>query len=169
MTTNAQHQELDRIFGNLPLYEATHQLHIIPSYKDKKGAKRLDPWNCVLSKACQRLFGSTAAAFFGYFAYVDREWRGKRILERFVVPKKTRGAIDEFDKTKIFPVGGFILLPPSPSATLDARRQRSADRRALPKTETGTTSFSVRKNPVTPSVIIKRNGHGSVHTHISHT
>lgn len=168
---------LERVFGDLPLYEAESQLHLIPNSSDRKGAERLDPWKCVLSKCCKRLFGSTAVAFFGYYAYVDRVWRGTRVLERFTVPKSTRDAIDEYDRTKVFPVGGFILYPPAPTQKLEYRRQQSAERRERLRKKAELTASSGkrpaatryvdpgRRNPSKLTAVIRRNGHGLVRTH----
>ena len=62
--------ELKRFFGNLPVVDAKENLRIFVNDDDVHGAKRRDPKNCVLARACCRLYGSNAVAFFRMTAYL---------------------------------------------------------------------------------------------------
>lgn len=128
------------------------------------GAARQDPANCFFAKACQRLFDSTAVVFFRTVAYVDLpNNRGKRRLVRFALPAETRASIVRFDTTGEIAPGGYELLPPMPTQTLE-RKAASARNFARKAVISG-----VRKARRQPKIVAAtgsgeiRNGIGMVH------
>ncbi len=122
----ATHNKLiERLFNGLPVVDAKKDMVIKAIAADVKAAKRRDPFNCVFAKACKRLFGSHTVAFFRNYAYVENNNQ----IERFSLPRATRDSVMMFDKAGKAEPGGYLLRPPSPSDTLEARTQRGRERR----------------------------------------
>lgn len=128
--SKAQAEVLGRFFEGLPVKDAQKPLLIVADKRDARGAVPGDPHQCVIARACGRLFNSSALVILRWAAYVDLpNEKGERELLRFHVPPPTRRAIVEFDKTGVFPPGGFELRPFCKSLKLDASRQRDKRRR----------------------------------------
>jgi hypothetical protein len=125
-TTKEQDAVLHRVFGNLTRRDAKQNLRVIVTDADIKIAVRVDPCNCAIAKACHRMFNSTAAVIFHTIAYVDLiDDKSKRWLERFVVSRSAKRAIELFDKTGKADPAGFILRAPSPCNTTEALRKKN--------------------------------------------
>lgn len=122
--TAAHHKLIKRLFNGLPVLDAKKEITIRAIAADIKSAKRSDPFNCVFAKACQRIFGSHTVAFFRNFAYVEKN----NNIERFSLPKATRDSVMMFDKAGIAEPGGYLLKPPTPSATLEAKLEQGRHR-----------------------------------------
>lgn len=111
-----------RYFRGLPVIDATEPLRVVVIKQDIKGAKRLDPNNCVFAQACRRLFDSHAVLILRSTAYVELpDSRGRRVVNRFVISNETRDKIIAFDKTGEAPEGGFIFNAPSGSQGMEAK------------------------------------------------
>lgn len=122
---------LKRMFGDLPVRDARHELRVFALPCDIKDAKTGDPSQCVFAKACHRLFDAKKVFFFRSVAYLDLlQDDGNRVIERFIVPEKVKNLIIEFDKTGICPPGGFVLEPPTLSQRLDSGKRRRQSRDA---------------------------------------
>lgn len=128
-------RQLSRWFGDLPVIEAQKELRVQPNSDDIKNALKNDPANCAFSRACQRMWDSKVVLFFGHVAYVDLLGKeGKRRVERFMVSSAARQYIKDFDDGKTVPAAGFVLMPPSPSQTIEGRAAAvRAKRKALLK------------------------------------
>lgn len=122
-TTPSRHKEVHRFFRGLPVVDAEDTLRIVVSRQDIKSATRLDPNNCVFAQACRRLFNSHAVLFLRRTAYVELpNEKGIRQVNRYVISGDTAAKIAHFDKTGEAAEGGFLLLPPSPSKTMQAHK-----------------------------------------------
>lgn len=116
--------EVGRFFRGLPVVDATEPLRIVVNKQDIKGAKRLDPNNCVFAQACRRLFNSHAVLFLRRTAYVELpDEKGIRVVNRFILSHETCEKIHHFDKTGEAEEGGFILNPPTASTTIAGKRK----------------------------------------------
>ena len=122
--TVVHHKLIQRLFNGLPVADAKKEIVIHAIAADIKAAKRKDPLECVFAKACQRIFGSHNTAFFRNYAYVEKDNK----IERFSLPKATRDSVMMFDKAGKAEPGGYLLRPPLPGDTLEARRERGARR-----------------------------------------
>lgn len=115
---------MDRFFRGLVVEEADSSILIVADSADASKAEQGDPENCALAQACKRLFNSTAVLFFRRVAYIDvPNAKGERVVKRFVISQTTRDAIVHFDRTGEFPPGGFTLVPPQPSQTLERQNE----------------------------------------------
>jgi hypothetical protein len=152
---------IDRYFQGLPVEDATAAIYVVANVSDVEGAVRGDPHLCALSRACARLYDSTAVLFFRSVAYIDMlNDDGKRVLRRFRVESPVRRKIAEFDRTGDFPPGGFRLTPPPPSRVLGGahnarrrqrRRARFLDGEAIPRSPvTATLSEAAQSSPKAP-------------------
>lgn len=123
-------------FDGLPIVEAKHELRIQPNPQDIKNAKKGDPSNCVFSKACKRMWGSSKVIFFGKRAYVDLlDAKGNRRIERFTISSAGQRMIKEFDAGKKIDPQGFVLLPPGKGNTAEVLRARAREQyRRKPRT-----------------------------------
>lgn len=121
----------NREMQGYPVREATAQLRIVVKECDAVRAKRKDPSLCVIANACLRLYDCPAVYIYRQVAYVVLpDENGKQWAERYHVSAAVRAAIKRYDKTGVPPVGGFLLLPPPKSETLDAlngRRRKSCE------------------------------------------
>jgi hypothetical protein len=113
--------------------EAAADLIVVPQKEDIQGATKHDPQNCAFARACARAYGSSKVLFLGTVAYVELpDSKGKKIVERFVLPAAARQYIVDFDAGRRVSPGGFRLVAPSANSTLSARlkaarrRERSA-------------------------------------------
>ncbi len=122
--TATHHKLIQRLFNGLPVEDAKKEMTIHAIAADIKSAKRKDPLNCVFARACQRIFGSHNTAFFRNYAYVETNNK----IERFSLPKATRDSVMLFDKAGKAEPGGYLLRPPAPGDTLEARRARGKGR-----------------------------------------
>ena len=128
-----QRDILVRFFGDLPVIEAKGKLIVLANDNDGQRAVRADPANCVFAKACHRLYGSTAVVFFRSVAYIDLpDAHNVRHIHRFMLPHETRDKIAEFDRTGVAATGGYTLLPPTRSATLEAAEKYQRRHRDRP-------------------------------------
>jgi hypothetical protein len=160
---------LHRFFGDLEVVDAKKELRIQPSLEDIETAIPEDPHNCVFSRACQRMWGSTAVLFFGTIAYVDLLTNtGKRRIERFKISSEGQRFIQAVDskKKKVAPAG-FLLLPPSRSLSLEGKRQvyseylkRKKEALLVGKSK---PKHGIRPKPKTVRLAAFRNGSGMVH------
>jgi hypothetical protein len=123
-----QADALERFFAGMKVVEATAPLRVFANENDKRIAFRGDPKSCVLARACERLFGSSAVLIFKTIAYVDLpDSNGIRQVNRFYVNNNVRDQIIRYDETGEFPPGGFTFyIPPR---TLDGDRQYQKDRK----------------------------------------
>lgn len=138
--------------------------------QDVEGASQNDWGKCVFARACRRLYGSQRVAFFRSVAYVELlDETGKPTIERFQMPRVMRQQIERFDKTKKAPPGGFLLLPPRPSYTLDAKHIKSAKERKAKKAARAAAivghgdSVKITPRKPLPIKLDWRSGTGMVH------
>lgn len=126
---------LQRFFGGMEVVEATEPLRVFASADDIKKATKGDPRHCVLARACNRLFGSSAVLIFKTVAYVDLpDEKGVRKVNRFSVGVKAGRQIVNYDKTGKFPAGGFTFSVPADGSTLDSYRNYQIERKRLIRT-----------------------------------
>lgn len=104
----------------------------MPTPEDIACAKPRDPDACAISRCATRESGGIPAKIGGTIAWIPmRDAKGKITVWRCRVTPATRRAIDEFDRTGIFPPGGFEFKGISPSNTVDCKRateKRSRER-----------------------------------------
>lgn len=111
-----------RYFRGLPVVDATDSLRVVVIKQDIRGAKRLDPNNCVFAQACRRLFDSHAVLILRSTAYVELpDDQGNRVVNRFIISNETRDKIAVFDKTGEAPEGGFVFNAPVRSQRMDSK------------------------------------------------
>jgi hypothetical protein len=119
--------KIGKWFGDLEVVEAEKELRIQPNMADIKSAVKDDPLNCVFSRTCQRMWGSSAVVFFGTVAYVDLlDKNGDRRLERFNISSAGQRLIRSFDAGDDIKESGFTLLPPSKRQTAASLRKAQA-------------------------------------------
>jgi hypothetical protein len=122
--TAAHHKLLKRLFNGLKVEDAKKEMLVNVIAADIKRAKRGDPLNCVFARACERMFGSHNVAFFRNYAYVEKDHK----VIRHSLPQATRDSVMMWDKAGKAEPGGYLLRPPPPAETLDAKVQRSRER-----------------------------------------
>lgn len=155
---------LRKWFGDLEVIEAKRELRVQPNDDDIKNAVKHDPMNCVFSRACQRMWSSTAVVFFGTVAYVDLlDSKGVRHVERFTISADGKRFIREFDAGKVTKPRGFVLLAPTKSQTAAAktlrRKQLRSARKAVLKGKT-TGALRPKRKPTGIRLSVFRNGMG---------
>lgn len=170
LTADPAALEIRRLWGGLPVVDATKALRLFVRPEDVEKATPKDPGCCVFAQACKRVFNVDKILFFRSVAYVelpDRE--GKHRVERFFLPLTTRRYIAAFDRGEgIIPEAGFELVPPPPSERFANKRAENRARRAARKELSGTReSGSPRVNlyNAIPRVLdlTVRSGTGAVH------
>lgn len=117
--SRAQKDELLRLFNDLPVVDAKMSLRFYANAADVSGAVRRGPENCVLARACRRLFSGKNVLFWRSVAYVECEHDGERRVERFKLSLSARRDIAILDATGIASPGGYVLDPVPTSMTLD--------------------------------------------------
>ena len=171
---SAESAVLKRWFGELEVVEAKKELRVQPNEEDIISAVKNDPRQCVFSRACQRMWSSTAVVFFRTVAYVDLlDSAGKRRLERFSISSAGQRMIRDFDAGKKIDPKGFVLLPPSASATTDrvlqyGKESKERKRQALMLGKSTSLSdnskyHSKKRKPSLGRLSMMRNGGGMVH------
>ncbi len=122
--------EIQRLWGDAPVVDATKDLRVFILPDDAEGAVRRDPGCCVFARACQRSFGSTKVLFFRSVAYVELpDDEGNVRVERFNMTPKMRSLVEAFDRGEgIVPRAGFLLKRPSKAKRLDVERDRNRER-----------------------------------------
>lgn len=116
---------LERTFGGLPVIDATENLRVFVNKEDIAKSVRSDPKRCVYAQACKRLFGATTILFLRSVAYVDLpDENNVRSINRFTLTANVRKKIEEFDKTGKAHPGGFLLVAPPATMTLEGQRER---------------------------------------------
>ncbi|CEF48270.1 unnamed protein product [uncultured bacterium] len=130
--------EIRRIWGDMPVLDATTNLRVFILPEDVQAASPKDPADCVFARACRRTFHATKVLFFRSVAYVELpDGNGVHRVERFIIGESMRGLIQAFDRgEKVIPEAGFVLKAPTPGETLNSelkrRRERaSSERRRL--------------------------------------
>jgi hypothetical protein len=157
-----QENELQRVYGDLPVVDAKSDLFVFAADEDIADATQGDPHSCAFSLACRRLYGSSAAVFFRSVAYVDLPGPrgGRRQLHRFRVPPETRELIEDFDRTGTTNPGGYLLKAPSPSRTLEAARASASNHRRAALKGEARRKGPKKADPLTLQGV--RNGTGQV-------
>lgn len=158
-------QAMLRMFHGLPVVDAEAPLRIFPIAADISGAKIKDPENCILARACKRMFGSKSILFWRTTAYVElTDENGTPRVERFKLSGYARKAIEKFDKTGIANPAGYTLSPPAPGVSLECQRlQHQARREAI---ASGAIKNKYRRRKFTTHEFEVRDGCGQVHTWI---
>lgn len=125
---SSEQQQILRLWGDLPIVEAKHDVRVVLAPEDGRNAKRGDGENCLLAQACRRSFGSTKVVFFRRVAYVELpDARGNPRIERFMLSEDAHNAIREFDQTgKIAERASFNLKAPGASQRLESQRKWQA-------------------------------------------
>lgn len=121
-----------RFFNGLPVVDAKKPIQIHVNDIDVKQSKRKSPTECVIAKACKRLFKAREVMILRRTAYVDLPGPGRggrRQFKRFIIDRNVSEKIGVFDKTGQMDTGGFTLLPPSPSMTLERLRKSGNQRK----------------------------------------
>lgn len=117
-----------RLFHGVPVRDAKHPLRVVPLARDIRGAKTKDPQNCVLARACRRMFRTSTILFWRSVAYVELpDERGKPHVERFVLSQHMRENIALFDRTGKADPAGYTLNPPAIGQTLEHKRRYQAE------------------------------------------
>lgn len=117
--------EVQRIWNGLPVFDAPHDLYIMPNESDRKQAIRKNPRKCMFALTCERVYESENVLFLKNIAYVDLPDKdGGRAVFRFVLSKTAREAITNFDTNKPVPKGfGVFLLRPETGDTLERQKE----------------------------------------------
>lgn len=154
--SNRQKAELQRVFNGLPVVDAKKPLRFFANGHDVRGAVPKDPHNCVVARACKRLFEGQSIVWRSV-AYVEvARDDGKRVVERFMLPPAARRDIAVLDATGKASPNGYTLAPPSRSATLDVHSSYQREWSAQNKRGRG------HKPPISISSEV-RDGTGAVH------
>lgn len=99
-------------------------LIVSPTKEDEKNACPTNPYQCVLAQWGRRVSGGAPAQIGRDKAIIPMMVKGRLKMFRCKVPTATREAIDEYDRTGVFPLGGFVFKGIPPSETLDSERSR---------------------------------------------
>lgn len=155
----------ERTYQGLRVREAKHDIILRVTDDDVAAAKRRDPENCALAQCAKRMFHVPRAIFFRQICYVQlpEEKTGEQVLYRFLVSSKARRDIVKFDLTGEVAPGGYHLLAPRASNTLNAMSEynREHPRSSWPKR--GATLKGTRKTLADVDPDWLRNGTGMVH------
>lgn len=124
-------RDIERLWGNIPVVDATSDLRIFIKQCDIAKATRQDPEYCVLAQACSRLFGSSKVLFYRCVAYVELpDSNGVRKVERFIMKGDARSIVENFDSGKdVIPDAGFLLRAPKPSEKLGLHRKQDPEKK----------------------------------------
>jgi hypothetical protein len=116
-------REIERGWGDTPVVDAKDNVRIFITPEDLNGAITNHPAQCVLARACQRMFGTDKVLFFKRTAFVGLpDELGIERVERFMLGETVREVIRTFDRGEpIIPHAGVMLLAPSPSEKLEAK------------------------------------------------
>jgi hypothetical protein len=110
-------------FGDAPIRDGKTKLYIKPNDEDVAGAVRGDSRHCAFSRACQRIYDSKGALFFGESAYVDLvDEKSRSFVGRYIQTLAMRRFVEAFDKGNRPQLAGFWLLPPRHSRSLKGQR-----------------------------------------------
>jgi hypothetical protein len=135
MMTDPAGLEIQRLWGNVPVYDATKELRVFIRPDDLATAVRKDPGACVFAQACKRLFSTTKVLFYKTVAYIELPGEdGEKRVERFSMAPGMRALVESFDRGEgIIPEAGFVLKPPKRSEKLEYERNKSATSRESAK------------------------------------
>lgn len=163
-------QEITRLWGDLPVMDAEHDLRVFITPDDVEGAIEKNPSECVFARACKRLYHATKVMFFRSVAYVEvPDENGKRRVERFHLSDGMRKLIEDFDRgLSVIPEAGFLLKAPSASHRIEAVTESSRKKREKAKERQKIIGERVRgkgKYESEPLVLdlSVRSGSGAVH------
>lgn len=123
-----QQAAIERRWKGVPVRDADSDLLIFVSEDDVREATPGDPESCAASLACKRLYGSTGVEFFHKAAYVDLpdpDDHNRRVVMRFILPKRTSEMIETLDGGGTPSPGGYKLKAPTVSQGLEAQRMAS--------------------------------------------
>jgi hypothetical protein len=111
-TRNDVMNHLQKVFGMPENADADFDLGLQPMKEDCEGADPKNPFNCVLVHTARRQFGSKAAIFWKYYAYLDLldGKTGIRRVYRFKVTAAAYQHIHNLDTGKPFREGTAITL-----------------------------------------------------------
>jgi hypothetical protein len=117
-----------RLWGDIPIVEAKHDVRIVLAPEDGASAIRGDGKNCILAQACKRSFHSSKVVFFRRVAYLELpDEKGRPRVERFCISSEAHNIIRQFDLTGIVPLrASFNLKAPNKTMTLEAHRKYAA-------------------------------------------
>jgi|SRR5215471_2956169 len=128
---NPTQKHLRKVFGDLPVVDATSDLKLFPQQSDFASGVPLDPHRCGFARCGRRQVGATAALVFFYTSYFDHVGEdGVQRIYRYSNGTRVRSIARKFDRRGASAVNtdrAFIFHPPSHSNTL--RRQRAKGRR----------------------------------------
>lgn len=138
------HALLKRLFGDLPIDDATTVLQVFPNEADCKKAVPRDPRLCVVALTLARTLGATNAIVLKHYVYVDHPGKdGVRRIYRYQVTSSLKRAIKFFDRYGRFnPNYQFLLRPPRKSHSLVGMRVR---RRRYLRTDAGKANYEKEK------------------------
>lgn len=150
-----------RFLDGKPIVDAKKELRVFLSAKDIANAVRRDPAHCAFSNACRRLYGSHTVAFFRTIAYVDLvDKNGSVRTERFVLPAETSRRIIAFDRRGKVHSGGYLLIPPKGTMTLDGRMVKDREYRASGMRRAAEEKRKARPRKKEPTFV--RSGRGQI-------
>jgi hypothetical protein len=140
----------DKHGNDYPVQDATFNIFLYPNAQDKEAATPGDPKNCVMVKCAERM-GCLEAEFGQGTAYLLMKIKSKVGWHRFTYRKDdVYQAIKNYDATQTFPEESFVLKPPRPSYSLDAKREQSqrAREKARRGEPTKPRARAERKEPI---------------------
>jgi predicted GIY-YIG superfamily endonuclease len=170
--TDVIHDEISRLWGDVPVVDATKPLRVFIQPIDLKKATKKEPGQCVFAQACKRQFAATKVLFWRRVAYIELpDSTGKKRVERFRLSESMRNLIEQFDKgNPIIPEAGFELKVLHYSETFEGRHVKAARDRNSAKKRAAIEGERVIKKQTKPTKesMIKidlevRNGTGRVH------
>lgn len=103
---------------------AGSKLLVTPSEEDEKCAVPGNQYMCVLAQWAKRTSGGAPAMIGVDKAYIPTYEGGRLVMYRCKVPAATTRAIDEYDRTGKFPLGGFVFRGIPASERQDSERAR---------------------------------------------
>lgn len=127
--------EVKRLLGVHPVEDAKAILRFVIKQPDVDVAVPGDFENCALAVVLKKITGVNAGVvIFPTTAYVpwDKNGDGNFIIERYCQQSRSKRAIGQFDLTGNFPLGEYILTPPSKSSSLKVKTKANRQRRANP-------------------------------------
>jgi len=127
---NKVQKELRKVFGDLPVVDATRSIQLWPTDKDFAVATPCDPYNCGFKRAATRMCGARAAVVFQSAAYFDHLGPdGVRRIYRYVPKTAARTGITVFDDDGVEGVIKKFGLKPTPTIAFEfAAPTRSTSR-----------------------------------------
>jgi hypothetical protein len=129
-----KHKLTDAFWKNVSVIDATEAICLFPQTPDLEYAQPGDPENCVYAKCIKRVWpNSRRVRIWRGVALVETtDKHGQTIAHRYIISSRGKKALRDFDQG-LGKAQPCMLLPPTPSVTLEGSRERARKNYPLKK------------------------------------